>query len=430
MKIEVISIPIGNIDIEGRHRKNLGDIEKLADSISDIGLIHPVVVKHSNGRYKLISGERRLSAFRLLQSQKGGGDYLHIPAHIAENMNDIYTCMKAERDENVCREDFAPSEAVAMGRDIEEEERIEAKKRQGTRTDLEHSGNLPECSRGDTRDKVGEAVGLSGSTYEAAKSIVEKADEQPEIFGDLVNMMDNKSVNAAVKEKKKREREEEEKTLTLNYETLQEDDKYSVYFHDITAGVPDVIPSSSVDVIITDPPYPKEYLYLYSSLSSFAYDALKEGGSLIVMCGQSYFPEVIKRLTEKMNYQWVVAYLTPGGQSSQMWQRKVNTFWKPVIWLVKGTYSGSWVGDVAKSEPNDNDKRFHEWGQSESGMLDLVTRFSKPGDLIVDPFCGAGTTGVVSIAFNRRFIGLDNDKNSIRKTKARIWEVINGSTNS
>ena len=39
---------------------------------------------------------------------------------------------------------------------------------------------------GETRDKVGPAVGMSGKTYEKAKAVVAAAEESPEEFGDLV----------------------------------------------------------------------------------------------------------------------------------------------------------------------------------------------------------------------------------------------------
>ncbi len=32
--------------------------------------------------------------------------------------------------------------------------------------------------------------------------------------------------------------------------------------------------------------------------------------------------------TAQMTYHWTVAYLTPGGQAVQLWDRKVNAFWK------------------------------------------------------------------------------------------------------
>jgi len=57
----------------------------------------------------------------------------------------------AERDENVCRLDFTPSEAVALAGRLEALERPKAKERQGKRTDLQHSGKLPESSKGDNR---------------------------------------------------------------------------------------------------------------------------------------------------------------------------------------------------------------------------------------------------------------------------------------
>ena len=188
---------------------------------------------------------------------------------------------------------------------------------------------------------------------------------------------------------------------------------------DIRDGLPMVM-ENSVDHIITDPPYPREYLPLYSDLSKLAARVLKPGGSLIVMCGQSYLPEVMSRLCEHMTYHWSMVYLTPGGQSPQLFHKRVNTFWKPVLWYVKGEYTGDYVGDVLKSPPNDNDKRYHEWGQSTGGMCDIVERLTNPGDMILDPFLGGGTTGVAAVIKARRFIGADIEQVNIDNSWERI----------
>lgn len=187
------------------------------------------------------------------------------------------------------------------------------------------------------------------------------------------------------------------------------------------------VADNSVDWIITDPPYPKEYLPVYKDLGAFAARVLKPGGSLVAMNGQSYLPEIMGLLAGHgdLRYHWMLAYLTPGGQAVQIWDRKVNTFWKPLLWYMKGEQNkkADWIGDSTKSEVNDNDKRFHDWGQSESGMADIVERFTFPNQVICDPFVGGGTTAVVALQMNRKFIGIDNDAKQISATKNRIAEL-------
>lgn len=194
----------------------------------------------------------------------------------------------------------------------------------------------------------------------------------------------------------------------------------------------------TVDAVITDPPYPAEFLPLFGirdghdgdglrefreeGLAEVAARLLKPGGICAVMVGQSYLPEIMERLTDSgvLNYHWTLAYLTPGGQAVQLWQRKVNTFWKPVLVYVKGEYAGDWLGDVTRSDVNDNDKNHHHWGQSESGMADLINRLTKPGQLVCDPFLGGGTTAVVAHALGRKFVGCDVDGACIETTAARF----------
>ena len=188
---------------------------------------------------------------------------------------------------------------------------------------------------------------------------------------------------------------------------------------DIRDSVP--VDDESVDFIITDPPYPKEYISLYGYLSKLASRVLKPGGSLLAMCGQSYLPEVMAELQKDMTYYWCLSYLTPG-QSPQLWTKRVNTFWKPVLWFVKGEYTGDHVADVVKSPTND--KEHHEWGQSVGGFADIVDKFTYPGQVIYDPFLGGGTTGVAAVKAARAFIGSDIEQDNVDRSKQRIVEVL------
>lgn len=178
--------------------------------------------------------------------------------------------------------------------------------------------------------------------------------------------------------------------------------------------------AESIDAVVTDPPYPKEHLPLFGQLAQHAARLLKPGGSCIVLTGQSYLPQVLGLMTPHLRYHWTLAYLTPGGQAAQLWQRKVNTFWKPLLWLVKGEYTGPWIGDVSRSKPNDNDKRFHHWGQSETGMFDLIQRVTQPGQRVLDPFAGAGTTGLACIRAGRSFVGIELDEKKFLLARDRL----------
>lgn len=56
-------------------------------------------------------------------------------------------------------------------------------------------------------------------------------------------------------------------------------------------------------------------------------------------------------------------------------------------------------------------------------MMDLVSLYTNPGDLVCDPFCGSGTTGVACARLGRRFIGIDTNPRWIELSRRRIDEV-------
>jgi site-specific DNA-methyltransferase (adenine-specific) len=51
----------------------------------------------------------------------------------------------------------------------------------------------------------------------------------------------------------------------------------------------------------------------------------------------------------------------------------------------------------------------HETQKPVPLMLELVSLFTDPDELILDPFCGSGTTGVACLRLGRRFIGIERD---------------------
>lgn len=171
---------------------------------------------------------------------------------------------------------------------------------------------------------------------------------------------------------------------------------------------------SDVDAIITDPPYPQEFLDEYDALGEFAARALKPDGILAVMVGQTHLPAYLNRLTRHVSYRWCGAYMTEG-PATRIHARSVGTKWKPIL-----IFGGSrfLTQDVFASQADD--KRHHRWGQSESGFADLIERLTEPGELVVDPFTGGGTTAIVCRDLGRQFIGCDLDAAAVHGARERL----------
>jgi len=199
-------------------------------------------------------------------------------------------------------------------------------------------------------------------------------------------------------------------------------DRYRLVASAIADATRHVEPAS-IDIIVTDPPYGEEYIPLYSDLSRFAQHALRPGGSLVCMTGQVYLPDVLSRLGEHLTYQWAISYHMARHQKARIWLRRVIVNWKPLLWFVKGTYTGDLVTDVIECPPDDGDKQHHEWGQSVVGMERIFERFSLPGQTVCDPFCGGGATGVAAVRLGRMFVGMDVDAHCVDVTAQRLADL-------
>jgi N6-adenosine-specific RNA methylase IME4/ParB-like chromosome segregation protein Spo0J len=173
-----MNVRIDAIRIEGRTRRDFGDISALATSIADVGLLHPPVVTKD---MLLVAGARRLAALQSL-------GLTECEVTVADSLLEVIDLLKAERDENTCRKELAWSEAVALKGRIAPFEQAAAKARQGTRTD-KHPAKLAESSKGEARDKVAEAVGKPRTSLAKAAEVVKAAEENPALVP-LVEQMD------------------------------------------------------------------------------------------------------------------------------------------------------------------------------------------------------------------------------------------------
>ena len=70
-----------------------------------------------------------------------------------------------------------------------------------------------------------------------------------------------------------------------------------------------------------------------------------------------------------------------------------------------------------------NGKKLHSTQKPEALLARVILASSRPDDLVLDPFCGSGTTGAVAKRLGRRFIGIERERAYAAAAQARIAAV-------
>ena len=263
-----------------------------------------------------------------------------------------------------------------------------------------------EFTSGTRKTKRKEVVKLGAIAAEAP----EKAKE---IWGKVVEQGPSSgAIKTAI-----RETENEELTAIVEQNA---DSLVEIRHGDFMQAMKD-IPAESVDAIITDPPYPAEYLHTWSGLSEVAMHVLPPGGFCIAYSGKQHLDEVIERMKSAgLKYFWQIIFKQT--VRAVIHPRKVNTVYKPILIFQKPpiTAPDAYFEDYLEGEKVEKDQ--HEWQQSENGFAWLIEKFSRPGQLILEPFSGGGTCPYVAQKMQRKCIAYEIDEKAHAASCARIFE--------
>lgn len=228
------------------------------------------------------------------------------------------------------------------------------------------------------------------------------------------------------------------------------------------------IPDASVDCIITSPPYWKGFAYeayfnSYKQYIDWCEDWLRECKRVLAPNGTLWLNvindseitirafELMELATRKIMFKlhdtvvWYRYNQQPANTNRQL------TNQCEYIFMLRHTSAGVELDKTAAYNnhpemfrtknvgnvwelPFNSGKSIKEFGRKEtkskwghSGFPEALPETclllsTKPGDLILDPFMGSGTTGVAAKRFGRRFIGIDLDKNYCKMARERIEE--------
>lgn len=95
-QFRLIELDLIRVDRSGRQRKSLEDLEGLADSLTRLGQIHPILIQRET--YEIVAGERRYAAARML-------GWTHIMAQFEDEL-DKTELKILELEENTRRQDL------------------------------------------------------------------------------------------------------------------------------------------------------------------------------------------------------------------------------------------------------------------------------------------------------------------------------------
>ena len=71
----------------------------------------------------------------------------------------------------------------------------------------------------------------------------------------------------------------------------------------------------------------------------------------------------------------------------------------------------------------DDGKKVHPTQKPEALLARIIMASTKPGDIVLDPFFGSGTTGAVAKRLGRNFVGIEREQDYIDAASARIASV-------
>lgn len=196
----------------------------------------------------------------------------------------------------------------------------------------------------------------------------------------------------------------------------------------------------TIDHIITDPPYNISKTNNFNTLSSprkgidfgewdndfdlfswipkFA-KILNKNGSIIVFCSYRYISFIIRKMeSSDFDVKDVIVWKKSNPMPRNINRRYVQDM-EFAIWAVKK--KSNWVFNKNSKLPYmrslfetptvlGNERTAHPTQKSLTLMEELIRIHTNENHIIIDPFMGSGTTGIACLKNNRKFIGIELEK--------------------
>jgi len=417
---------------ENRQRKEF-DSEYLVDlstSIDRNGLINLPVLKEGN---TLVAGECRLKAIEYLWSMGGKLRYQGqeipdglVPFQNLKNLDPI-DAFEIELEENIRRKDLTWQESAAATSQLLELRRLQAEKK---------GIDAPTVAQ-----IASEIRGTSGQAYEKTRAeiIVSRHMSDPDVAK-------AKSAKDALKTIKRKEDLRRSAalgvsvgaTFTSAVHTLQKGNALTLMTE---------LPSGEFDCILTDPIYGidaqdfndsggktagghfyddsyelwKTHMHV---LATEGYRFTKPLAHLYAFCDVTNFPEMKAIFFERgwKVFRTPLVWVNPTGMRAPWPDQGPQRKYQTILYAVKGNkHVNQLAPDVLTfpSDPNLN----HNAQKPVALFTELLSRSLKPGDSVIDPFCGSGTIFPAAHGLKVRATGFELDDSAYGIAVKRLGDL-------
>lgn len=205
-------------------------------------------------------------------------------------------------------------------------------------------------------------------------------------------------------------------------EIYYDDAKTTLYLGDCKKVMQE-LPDNFVDLVLTDPPYTAAlFRDAYKSLGEESPRLMKYGASLVTLAGQFCLDEEMQLLRKHLKFNWIVWMNQPMRHIRMRLGIEVTGM--PNLWYVKSNkFARFEIADGFDVKGTDGMlKPLHPWQKDLSWADHFVLHLTKPGDVVLDPFCGSGTTLVSAKKHGRIGIGIEIDEENCKQIVRRLNE--------
>lgn len=174
-------------------------------------------------------------------------------------------------------------------------------------------------------------------------------------------------------------------------------------------------------LVFTDPPYHDKHVERFRELGKFAMAHLEAGRFLCTYTGKLRLPSCVNALLEAgLEWVWIFSVYHPFSKEKHLGGiYNIAENWRPVLVFRKPgpTWTPAFQQDVVRGERS---KSHHDWSQDEQTPEQLIQSYTAPGETVLDPFCGGGTTPFVAKRVGRKCFACDIDITAVAMATERL----------